>query len=294
MNIRNIIVAVALLGFGGFAVWDYRSADSQRLRDLSALEKLAPDVEIPSCYPKHPNAKVLAGAVWADVHSKGEIETEEQRRGALQHDCIRGANSRANVEKLAVVLLDQGVALFSGVIDGCKVEKTDSSPSACFALDGLAAAHTPKAIAVLEKTLASGTVAKEVALGALFRLLQTPGWKTHAQLVALIPEQKHWEAKELIVEKIREVRDPSLKEALRSASAAETDGQEKGKLMAAVLEIENPGRCVVEDQGVGADGICRYLCKDQQQHLRYPKVGAMCPLLHEPATPEVAAAALGK
>lgn len=285
MSVRNIALVVALAGFGGFAVWDYNSADSKQARELRDIEKLAPDVAVPDCYPKHARAKIFAETVYADRRAPESLPSEIHRRGALTHDCIRGADTRGNVEHLADVLGDEGVPLFTAVIESCKVDKLDISPSACFAMDALARVRSPKAIAALEGVLTSRKQLKDVWLGALFRLSQIDGWRTRTQLAEMIPAEKSWEAKELLLERIRAVRDPAARPLLQKAWEAEADKQEKGHIQAAILEIDNPGRCVVEDAGEGADGTCRYVCKDQNQRNKYPKAGPDCPLVRDPEAP---------
>ena len=281
MSVRNIALVAALAVFGGFAVWDYHSSDSKRARELRDIEKLAPDVQVPACYPKHAHAKIFAETVYADRRPTESLPTEVIRRGALTHDCIRGADTRGDVEHLADVLGDEGVPLFTAVIEKCAVDKLDVSPSACFAMDALAKIHSPKAVAALEGVLSSRKQIKDVWLGSLFRLTQIDGWRTRAQLAEMIPAEKSWEAKELLLERIRSVRDPAARPALQKAYEAETDPQEKGHLQAAILEIDNPGRCVVEDGGEGADGTCRYVCKDQNLRTRVQKLGQSCPLVKD-------------
>ena len=88
-----------------------------------------------------------------------------------------------------------------------------------------------------------------------------------------------------VLEKIRERKDPGARASLETAYAKEDDETTKGRIKAAILEIDNPGKCVVEDEGRGEDGICRYVCRDQNSRSRYPKdpkVKGPCPLVHEP------------
>ena len=122
----------------------------------------------------------------------------------------------------------------------------------------------------------------EVWEGALYRAIQKPTSKSPAQLAAMIADDKEWEAKELLLEKIREKKDPAARDALQTAYAKEDDEQTKGHIRAALLEIDNPGRCVVEDEGRGADGICRYTCRETGTRLRFQKLGKECPLVREP------------
>jgi hypothetical protein len=289
MQIRSIALIGALGAFGGFALWDYYSDDSRHLREVRELEKVAPDVQVPDCYPKHKLAKVFAGVTYADKRDGASLTSDVLRRGALTHDCIRGADNRGNVERFASVFGDEAIPLYEGILAQCKVDKLDLSPSACFALDALAKNGSRNAVAALDKVLTERTVMKDVWLGALHRLTHAPGWRTRAQLAEMVPAEKAWEAKELLIEAVREKRDPTARDALQKAFTAEDDPQEKGKLQAAILEIDNPGRCVVEDMGEGKDNICRYVCKDQQnQRMKVPKVGQTCPLVRDPPAPAVA------
>src|SRR5205807_1655612 len=81
------------------------------------------------------------------------------------------------------------------------------------------------------------------------RLMNTSGWKTNAQLAQMIPPETEWEAKELMLEYIRHHKDPSAKPDLEKAYAAEQDPQERGLIKASLLELDNPGKCVVTDEG---------------------------------------------
>ena len=65
----------------------------------------------------------------------------------------------------------------------------------------------------------------------------------------MVPAETEWEAKELILETVRAKKDPAARPELEKAYATETDEQEKGKIKAALLELDNPGRCVAEDEG---------------------------------------------
>src|SRR5439155_1174471 len=75
---------------------------------------------------------------------------------------------------------------------------------------------------------------------------------------------------------------------------------EKSPAAGAALELVNPGKCVVEDEGRAEDGTCRYVCREQNQRLRYPKEKGPCPLVRPPdplnagAKPPVNSAALTK
>jgi hypothetical protein len=49
-----------------------------------------------------------------------------------------------------------------------------------------------------------------------------------------------------------------------------------------LLELDNPGRCVPEEEGRGADGFCHNYSRDTKAWLRPPKLGKECPLVREP------------
>src|SRR5438270_875548 len=87
---------------------------------------------------------------------------------------------------------------------------------------------------------------------------------------------------------IRERRDASTRASLETAYAKEDDLTTKGRIKAALLELDNPGKCVVEDEGRGEDGSCRYFCRDQSIRLRYAKEGKAkeCPMVHEAEGPK--------
>jgi len=101
---------------------------------------------------------------------------------------------------------------------------------------------------------------------------------------------------------IHERKDPASRGSLETAYGKEVDETTKGRIKAAILEIDNPGKCVAEDEGRGTDGICRYVCRDQNTRARYPKDPkdkGPCPLVRDPdanATnpPVNSAAALAK
>ena len=134
----------------------------------------------------------------------------------------------------------------------------------------------------MEKALTNKDKArKNVYLGALFRLMASPGWHTTPQLAAMLPGETDWEAKELLIEQIRAKKDPAARGDLQKAYGTETDEQERGKIKAALLEIDNAGRCVVEDEGRGEDGNCRYVCREQNLRLKIAKQGPTCPLVRE-------------
>src|SRR5207244_4580806 len=59
---------------------------------------------------------------------------------------------------------------------------------------------------------------KNIYLGALYRLMNTSGWKTNAQLAQMIPPETEWEAKELMLEYIRHHKDPDRKSTRLNSS----------------------------------------------------------------------------
>jgi hypothetical protein len=297
MRIRALLVGAGLAGLGGLALYDYYSPDSRDERELHAVEKLKPDVQVPSCFPQARFARPFAAAVATDAQPASVIPTDAARRGLVKHDCIRGAAAHVNVDRVAHAAGDEGVAFFASVLDGCKLDKNEYPSPACAALDGLNARGGPKALAVLERIAQERKVGKEVWLGATYRLLQIPSWRSAAQLADMLGSEPEWEARELLLEKVREKRDPLAREALGNAYAKEEDEGTKGRIKAALLELDNPGRCVAEDEGRGADGICRWFCRDTNLRLRYPKQGD-CALVRDPetatTTPKVDSAAVAR
>ena len=115
--------------------------------------------------------------------------------------------------------------------------------------------------------------------------MSMPTWKTPPQLAEQLASEPEWELRELLLEKVRERRDVATRPSLEAAYAKEDDETTKGRIKAALLELDFPGKCVVEDEGRGQDGICRYVCREQNMRLRYPKEGKTCPMTHEPEAP---------
>jgi hypothetical protein len=194
-----------------------------------------------------------------------------------------------------------GIPVYSEVLSSCPVVKDEYPVYACLAMDALNADGSKEAKAEIEKELSKhgDKTRHNVYLGALYRMMNTPGWKTNGQLAALVTQQgDDWKAKELIIEHIRYHKDPSAKADLEKAYAAETDQQEKGMLKGALLELDNPGKCVMLDEGRAENGSCHYMCIDQQKRFDVPKPAAGCPLVRdvpaESAQPPVSAAAAGK
>ncbi|MFL5246270.1 MAG: hypothetical protein ACJ783_07380 [Myxococcales bacterium] len=282
MKLRTVLIGAGLVALGGAALYDYNSPDSRRARELHDIEKLKPDIKVADCYPQGPLAKPFAAAVANDTPAT-PIEDDVRRRGAVKHDCIRGGEgAHGTVDRLVAAAGEEIVPYLAKVVESCKFDKNQYPNAACLALDGLATNGTPAAMAALDNIATERKVAKEVWEGALFRAISTPGFKTPAQLAALLRDDKEWEAKELLLEKIRERSDPAARDPLLAAYAKESDETTKGHIKAALLELDNPGRCVVEDEGRGADGICRYYCRETKERLRYQKRGKECPLVREP------------
>jgi hypothetical protein len=295
MKLRTAIIGLGLVGLGGAAYYDYNSPDSRRARELHDIEKLKPDVRIADCYPQGPLAKAFAAAVANDTPAT-PIENEVTRRSIVKHDCIRGSPNHATVDRLVTASGDEIIPYLAQVVDRCKFDRNTLPNVACLALDALAAQGSTVATAALDKVATERKTAKEVWEGALYRAIQKPSYKTPAQLAALIADEKEWEAKELLLEKIREKGDPAARDPLTRAYGKEDDETTKGHIRAALLELDNPGRCVVEDEGRGADGICRYTCRATNTRLPVRKLGKECPLVREaekaPASPAVDAASL--
>jgi hypothetical protein len=281
MKLRTVLVGLGLVALGGAALYDYNSPDSRRARELHDIEKLKPDIKIADCYPQGPLAKAFAAAIANDT-PESPIENDVQRRSVIKHDCIRGGSAHGTVDKLAAAAGNEIVPYLEQVVDRCKFDRNQLPNPACLALDALATQGTPAATGALEKIATERKTSKEVFLGALYRAMQLPGFRTPAQLAAMIADDKEWEAKELLLEKIREKSDPAARDPLSRAYAKEEDETTKGHIRAALLELDNPGRCVAEDEGRGADGICRYTCRETKSRLSVQKMGKECPLVREP------------
>jgi hypothetical protein len=293
MNIRTILILAAVVGAGAYVYLDYNSDESKLAREIKEIEQLAPDVKPPECFGKGLNAKLFAVAIERDKRQPSDLQDDTIRKGAIKHDCIRG-NGNPTTARVAKALGKAGVATYAQVLETCPVVKDEYPVYACFAMDALVDAGGPEATAALEKELAdTDKVRKNVYEGALYRLMNTPGWKTTAQIIDRVPTEKEWEAKELMMEYVRDHRDPAAKPNLEKAYAAETDQQEKGLIKAAILEIENPGKCVMTDEGRAENGVCRYTCHDAKKWFslqKDPKKG--CDLVKDvPADPPAAAAA---
>jgi hypothetical protein len=290
MKLSSVLIGAGALALGGYVWMDYNSADSKNARELKELEVLAPDTKPPECFPKGLNGKLFAVAIVRDQRSKAELENDVTRRSAIEHDCIRG-NQPATVFRLVKAVGAAAVPVYAEVLEKCPVVKDEYPVYACFALDALAAEGGKASVAALEKALTNkDKTRKNVYLGALYRLMMTPGWKTTTQLAAMLPAETEWKAKELMLEYIRNHRDPAAKPELEKSYAAETDQQEKGLIKAALLEMENPGKCVMTDEGRAENGICRYTCHDINRWFSVPKPKSVgCPLVTDPPKETAAA-----
>src|SRR3954469_7662398 len=255
MNIRTILIALGVLAFGGYALYDYYSPESKLARAMKEIEQLEPDVKAPECFPKGINSKLFMVGITRDLRPAAELENDVNRRSAIKHDCIRG-NGPKTLPRVVKALGAQGVPVYAEVLEKCPVVKDEYPVYACFALDALAADGSKASVAALEKELTDKEKSrKNVYLGALFRLLNTPGWRTNAQLADMLPTETEWEAKELMLEHVRHHKDPSARPDLEKAYAAEQDQQEKGLIKAALLELDNPGKCVMTDEGRAETGV---------------------------------------
>ena len=281
MSIRTILIGAAALALGGYLYYDYTSAESKSAREVKEILQLEPDVKVPECFPKDPNARLFAAAIKHDQRSKAELDTDVARRSAIEHDCIRG-NSPPTVQRVVKAVGHGGVSVYAAVLQKCPVVKDEYPVPACFALDALFAEGSKDATAAMEKALADKDKSrKNVTLGALYRLMNSKGWKTPAQLAQMLPAEQDWKAKELMIEHIRDHRDSSARSDLEKAYAAEQDQQEKGLIKAALLELDNPGRCVMTDEGRAENGVCRYSCHDQKRWFSVPKPKEGCPLVRD-------------
>jgi hypothetical protein len=279
MNIRTIVIAVAVLALGGYALYDYYGPESKLARELKEIEHLEPDIKAPDCFPKGPNAKLFAIGIQRDRRPKAELNDDVVRRSAIKHDCIRG-NDPKTVQRVVKALGASGVPVYAEVLKKCPVVKDDYPVYGCFALDALFAEGSKDSVAALESSLGNKDKArKNIYLGALYRLMNISGWKTNAQLAQMLPAETEWEAKELMLEYIRHHKDPSAKPDLERAYAAEQDPQEKGLIKAALLEMDNPGKCVVTDEGRAETGLCRYTCIEINRWFSSPKPKTGCPLV---------------
>jgi hypothetical protein len=281
MNIRTILIGAGALALGGYVYYDYNSPESRAAREVKEILQLEPDAKVPECFPQGANARLFAIAIQHDRRSAAELQSDVTRRSAIEHDCIRG-NSPATVQRVVKAAGHDAVKVYADVLQKCPVVKDEYPVLACFALDALAGEGSAEAVAAMDKAFADKDKSrKNVTLGALYRLMNAAGWKTTAQLAQMLPAEHDWKAKELMIEHIRNHRDASVKPELEKAYAAETDQQEKGMIKAALLELDNPGKCVMTDEGRAENGLCRYTCHDQQRWFSVPKPKEGCQLVRE-------------
>jgi hypothetical protein len=284
MNIRSILILVAIAAAGGYLYIDYNSAESKLAREVKELQQLAPDVQPPDCFGKGLNAKLFAVGVERDRRAASEISDDTARKGAIKHDCVRG-NNPATLSRVVKALGPAGIATYTQVLKTCPVVKDEYPVYACFALDALNADGSKEAQAVMEGELTAmgkDKARRNVYEGALYRLMMTPGWTNTVKLAERLPKENEWEAKELMMEYIRNHRDLAAKPALEAAYAAETDQQERGLVKSALLELDNPGKCVATGEGRPDGGLCRYVCHDQNRWFSLQNTtGNPCPLVQE-------------
>src|SRR5690349_5528343 len=196
MNIRTILVALGVLALGGYAFYDYYSPESKLAREMKEIEQLEPDVKVPECFPKGTNSKLFMVGITRDLRPRSELENDATRRSAIKHDCIRG-NGPKTLPRVVKALGEQGVPIYAEVMQKCPVVKDEYPVYSCFALDALAIEGSKASVAVLEKELTDREKGrKNVYLGALFRLLNTPGWRTNAQIAGMLATETEWEGKE--------------------------------------------------------------------------------------------------
>jgi len=290
MKFRTILVMAGVAALGGYALYDYYSPDSRRARELHIVETLKPDVKPQACLPPDPLQKAFAVAVALDSESPQKFDSDARKRGTIKHDCIRGANNHATLDRLLDATGDELIPYAEKVVASCQLGKNEYPVPQCVALDvlGRRAEKSTAARAALEKVAKERKGQKEVWEGAVYRLISMPAWHTPAQLAEQLASEPEWEVRELLLERIRERRDASTRASLETAYAKEDDLTTKGRIKAALLELDNPGKCVVEDEGRGEDGSCRYFCRDQSIRLRYAKEGKAkeCPMVHEAEGPK--------
>ena len=86
----------------------------------------------------------------------------------------------------------------------------------------------------------------------------------------MLADDKEWEAKELLLEKIREKHDPAARDPLTRAYAKEDDETTKGHVRAALLELEGAFRLFVALRPDEARAACSRLAqksRDQDRDL---------------------------
>src|SRR5438270_628623 len=81
-----------------------------------------------------------------------------------------------------------GVPVYAEVLEKCPVVRDDYPVYGCFALDALYAEGSKESVAAMEKALTTkDKLRKNVYLGALFRLMNSKGWRTNGQLAQMLP-----------------------------------------------------------------------------------------------------------
>jgi hypothetical protein len=282
MNIRTILIGAGVVALGGYVFYDYYTPESKLARELKEIDQLEPDLKAPECFPKGLNAKFFAIGIQRDRRSKAEMTNDVTRRSAIKHDCIRG-NDPMTVQRVVKAVGAAGIPVYAEVLEKCPVVKDEYPVYGCFALDALYAEGSKESVAAIEKALTTkDKQRRNIYLGALYRLMNTKGWRTNAQLAQMLPAETEWEGKELMLEHIRNHKDPSARPELEKAYAAEQDLQEKGLIKAALLELDNPGKCVMTDEGRAESGVCRYTCIDINRWFSVPKPSAGCALVADP------------
>ena len=292
MRLPALTLGLSAVAFGGYALWDYQSLESRSARAIHGVEVLGPNLTKLDCVDKGPFAKSFTVAVVLDARPLSSLNTDAIKRGAIRTDCIRGAAENGTLRRAVEAMGPQGPAFLAKVINTCAFKKDEYPSPACHALEGLGLAH---AAGELEKIALDRKQPKDIYLGALYRLMQTPAWRTPAQLAGMIKDEPDWEARELMLEKLRALHSPAALDPLKEAYAVEKDDTVRRHLHAAVLELENSGKCVIEDDGGPAGVACRYFCRElnvRPWHARAPKTA--CPDLFDPPqaapSPDIAAA----
>ncbi len=283
MRVPAIVLGLSVVAIGGYTVYDYFTPDAKRARALHDVEVLGPQIAPLDCLKGMPEAKSFTVALVIDARPASSLSSDAIKRGAIRTDCIRGPASNGTLRRTVEAWGDGAPATLLAVMEKCAFKKDDYPSPACFALEGLGLAH---AQAALERIALDRKQPKDIYLGALYRRMQDPAWKTPAQLAEMVGPETDWEARELLIETLRARRDPSTGTALRAAYAVEKDDTVKGHLRAAFLEAENPGKCVMEDDGRAAGDICRYFCRDANTRpwsRKAPKQA--CPETMDPPAP---------
>src|SRR5438270_84671 len=117
MKPRTLIILAAALALGGFALYDYYSPESTRVRAFYDVERLAPDQKLPACVFVGDHARPFTAVLKLDQRPEEMVNTVSKSKGLMKHDCIRGSPMVATLGKLVVVLGDYGVPFYSAVIE---------------------------------------------------------------------------------------------------------------------------------------------------------------------------------